>query len=77
MCRGINTERIKLSQLKADGDCIIFDFKVTKKKKRRSMFFVIRTINQSAVLKVWDYGYYYTHNHTLMRLYCSLVGIRD
>jgi len=33
MCRGINTETIKLSQLKADGDCIIFDFKVTKKNQ--------------------------------------------
>ena len=33
MCRGINTETVKLSHLKADGDCILFDFKVTKKNQ--------------------------------------------
>ena len=33
MCRGINTETVKLSHLKANGDCILFDFKVTKKNQ--------------------------------------------
>ena len=33
MCRGINTETVKLSHLKVQGDCILFDFKVTKKNQ--------------------------------------------
>ena len=55
MCRGINTETVKLSHLKAQGDCILFDFKVTKKtrkerKRRRSMYFVTQTTRQFAAL---------------------------
>ena len=41
MCRGINTETVKLGHLKADGDCILFDFKVTKKNQEGTWIVVV------------------------------------